>query len=112
MTVLGPQSRLRKFRKKPVEVEARQVPDLYMDDDDRSIVRYVEECVDLARWCGGISQMMDPPFGVDYGIYIPTLEGEMRASPGDWIIKGVKGEFYPCKPDILEATYDEVKEES
>lgn len=37
---------------------------------------------------------------------IPTLEGEMRAQPNDWIIKGVKGEFYPCKPDIFAATYE------
>jgi hypothetical protein len=42
--------------------------------------------------------------------YIPTLEGLMTAKPGDWIIRGVKGEFYPCKPDIFEATYDEVGE--
>lgn len=39
---------------------------------------------------------------------IETLEGQMRANPGDWIIRGVKGEFYPCKPDIFEATYDPV----
>lgn len=39
-------------------------------------------------------------------LYIPTLEGEMTASPGDWIIKGVNGEFYPCKPDIFLKTYD------
>ncbi len=39
---------------------------------------------------------------------IPTLEGTMTASPGDWIIRGVKGEFYPCKPDIFEATYEPV----
>ena len=44
----------------------------------------------------------------DGGIVIHTLEGDMRADPEDWIIKGVKGEFYPCKPDIFEATYDEV----
>lgn len=37
---------------------------------------------------------------------IHTLEGDMFASPGDWIIKGVKGEFYPCKPDIFAATYE------
>ena len=37
---------------------------------------------------------------------IPTLEGDMLASPGDWIIKGVAGEFYPCKPDIFAATYE------
>jgi hypothetical protein len=39
---------------------------------------------------------------------INTLEGTMTAVEGDWIIKGVKGEFYPCKPDIFEATYDRV----
>ena len=40
---------------------------------------------------------------------IETMEGEMFATPGDWIIKGVKGEFYPCKPDIFEATYERVE---
>lgn len=39
-------------------------------------------------------------------IEIETLEGSMRADPGDWIIRGVKGEFYPCKPDIFAATYE------
>lgn len=42
-------------------------------------------------------------------IFIRTLEGEMRADVGDWIIKGVKGEFYPCKPDIFDATYEPVE---
>ncbi len=42
----------------------------------------------------------------DGGIFIHTLEGRMEARPGDWIIKGIKGELYPCKPDIFEATYD------
>lgn len=41
-------------------------------------------------------------------VLIETLEGTMKCSEGDWIIKGVKGEFYPCKPDIFEATYDKV----
>ena len=41
-------------------------------------------------------------------VEIPTLEGTMRCDSGDWIICGVKGEFYPCKPDIFEATYEEV----
>jgi hypothetical protein len=44
----------------------------------------------------------------DGRLYIPTLEGTHAADPGDWIIRGVKGEFYPCKPDIFAATYDEV----
>lgn len=48
-----------------------------------------------------------PEFGVNY-IDIVTLEGEMQASPGDFIIRGVQGEFYPCKPDIFAQTYEEV----
>jgi len=42
-------------------------------------------------------------------IFIETLEGVMCANEGDWIIKGVKGEFYPCKPDIFDATYEPVE---
>lgn len=42
-------------------------------------------------------------------IRIHTLEGKMAANPGDWIIKGIKGEFYPCKPDIFDDTYDYIK---
>ena len=42
---------------------------------------------------------------------VPTLEGDHIASPGDWIIRGVKGELYPCKPDIFAMTYDPVNEE-
>lgn len=48
-----------------------------------------------------------PEFGVNF-ITIITLEGEMNASPGDYIIRGVQGEFYPCKPDIFEQTYEVV----
>lgn len=40
---------------------------------------------------------------------IPTLEGDMKVSRGDWIIRGVQGEFYPCKPDIFTETYEEVE---
>lgn len=42
-------------------------------------------------------------------VFVNTLEGYMTAKPGDWIIKGVKGEFYPCKPNIFAATYEEVE---
>ena len=42
------------------------------------------------------------------GLTIPTDEGDMNASYGDWIIKGIAGEFYPCKPDIFEQTYEAV----
>jgi len=44
------------------------------------------------------------------GLLIRTLEGDMLAGPGDWIIKGVKGELYPCKPDIFAETYEPVEE--
>ena len=49
-------------------------------------------------------------FSDTQGLFISTLEGEMTVSIGDWIIKGIKGEIYPCKPDIFEATYEPVKE--
>ena len=45
-----------------------------------------------------------------FNVRIRTLEGTLFASPSDWIIKGVKGEFYPCKPDIFEQTYEPVVE--
>lgn len=77
------------FRKKPVTIEARE----YRVDVPETIV------LALAAWCGGV---ISEEKG---GMLIPTREGEMLASPGDWIIKGVAGEFYPCKPDIFEATY-------
>jgi len=78
-----------KFRKKPVEIEAER----YVHGN-QALVHFLEGC---AGW-----------HMTDKGICIPTLEGEMTASLGDWIIKGVKGEFYPCKPDIFEATYEPV----
>lgn len=47
-------------------------------------------------------------FTDEHGLFITTLEGELHASEGDYIIKGVQGEFYPCKPDIFAQTYEEV----
>lgn len=77
------------YRKKPVVIEAHNVSDSDWPD-------WIVEAVRS----GGVS--------VEGGgvMLIKTLEGEMRAEPTDWIIKGVKGELYPCKPDIFEATYD------
>lgn len=57
----------------------------------------------VAKWCGGVQ--------TDEGLIIHTLEGDHLANYGDYIIKGVAGEFYPCKPAIFEATYDIVGEE-
>lgn len=77
----------RNWRKKPVVVEAIQ----FTGDN---LIR-MELFVDCGR------------YGDDDGhFYIQTLEGEMRVDLGDWVIKGVKGEFYPCKPDIFEITYE------
>ena len=75
------------FRKKPVVIEARRYS------------RNGLEAEEVAKWCGGMQ--------TDDGCVIRTLEGDMLADYGDWIIKGVKGEFYPCKPDIFAATYEE-----
>jgi hypothetical protein len=83
-----------KFRKKPVEIEAVKA-------GGRTAWR------DLAEWCGGeVVRSADGRTVV--GVVIHTLEGDMRAEPGDWIIQGVQGEFYPCKPDIFDATYEPV----
>ena len=79
-----------KFRKKPVIIEA-----ILWDGSQEA----VEQLAELTNQVG---------FGApeDGGIIISTLEGKMRASLGDWIIQGVNGEFYPCKPDIFAATYE------
>jgi hypothetical protein len=79
-----------KFRKKPVLIDA----ELY-DGTAASVERVME--------MGGTRGINNSP----EGLYIVTLEGTMRANKGDWVIKGVKGELYPCKPDIFEATYED-----
>ena len=87
-----------KYRKKPVVIETMRF--------DASRYRAMTE---VARWCGGLicSEASDWT-DVAYWLEIPTLEGVMKASPGDYIIRGVQGEFYPCKPDIFEDTYEVV----
>lgn len=78
-----------KFRKKPVVIEAMQ----YDGHNTLEIVAFIgANCM--------ISRRMDAP------IFIDTPEGQMAAQVGDWIIKGIAGEFYPCKPDIFAATYE------
>lgn len=78
-----------KFRKKPVVIEAVQ----FSGDVGAPEIM----ALDLA--CEHVP-------GVGDCMLIRTLEGTMRATPGDWIIRGVKGELYPCKPDIFAATYE------
>lgn len=88
-----------KFRKKPVVIEAVQLK----WENWNEICEFVTE-----EYFGG---GFNPEPHVDsLGLRIKTLEGVMEAHEGDWIIKGVNGEFYPCKPDIFEKTYEEVVE--
>ncbi|ACQ54175.1 hypothetical protein HYI19_07535 [Clostridium botulinum] len=79
-----------KYRKKPVVVEAIQ----YTGKNITEVHNFVRK--HLFR-------------DIDGNVSIQTLEGTMKATPGDWIIKGVNGEFYPCKPDIFEKTYELVE---
>ncbi len=82
------------FRKKPVVIEAVQwKPDV----PPSSLPQWLWSEIGLRP------QLFDQTTGV---LTIRTLEGDMAANPGDWIIKGVKGEIYPCKPDIFDATYE------
>jgi hypothetical protein len=86
-----------RFRKKPVEIEARR----YTGDNP----------VEMLQWilsCGREASVTCNNDGCRFEI--ETLEGSLEASPGDWIIRGVLGEFYPCKPDAFEATYDPITE--
>lgn len=99
-----------KFRKKPVEIEARQ-----FTTNNEAGDKNMNELVDWMNGCGqpnNYPRLSDEtPVARHDGtcIFINTLEGEHRASVGDWIIKGVAGEFYACKPDIFEATYEIVE---
>ena len=86
---------MQKFVKKPVVIEAIQ----YDGANITEIETFVGE---------KLSTIMTSD--VDTQLVIPTLEGDMKASKGDYIIKGIKGEFYPCKPDVFEKTYDVVGE--
>lgn len=86
-----------KYRKKPVVIEAQQ---FFWAD-------WVKE--DMVQ--GQFGVQAEPKKDRGYDFIIPTLEGNLLVSEGDWIIKGVKGEFYPCKPDIFEMTYERIDDE-
>lgn len=88
------------YRKKPVIIQAEKydgtVPSaadiiIWADQNNTTIIERI-------HWEDG------------FRLVIPTLEGNLEARPGDYIIRGVKGEFYPCKPEIFEATYEPVEE--
>ena len=83
---------MKKFRKKPVVVDAVQ----YNGGNGAEIMEFT----------GATDELVED--FVNETISIHTLEGVMTARRGDWVIRGVKGEFYPCKPDIFEQTYEAV----
>lgn len=90
---------MKKYRKRPVEIEAAGP-------------LTAENSEEIRTWCHGserpAERMTRSGIVYDGSLIIDTLEGPMTAKIGDYIIKGVQGEFYPCKPDIFEATYDAV----
>ncbi len=85
-----------KYRKKPIAIEAKQLTERSLSE----ILNWVKD--------GGFEAETKSD---DTVLFIKTLEGVMCANKNDWIIRGVNGEFYPCKPDIFEATYEKVHEE-
>ncbi len=93
-----------KYRKKPVIIEAIVWDGLNVSEieefcEGNARIEYYD-----AAWKAGAS-------GARADIFIETLEGTHHASVGDYIIKGIRGEFYPCKPDIFAKTYEPINEE-
>lgn len=86
------------YRKKPLEIRAFQLTRNIIDQIAVGLL-----CID------GVILGSCPEGATPHYLIISTLEGDMRANIGDYIITGIKGEVYPCKPDIFEASYDEVK---
>lgn len=96
------------FRKKPVIIQAWKFPCFEYGDPSGEWVRHMPEWVVEAER-SGVLAVVDKPHMSDWAhLEIKTLEGTMTAEPGDWIIRGVKQEIYPCKPDIFAATYEVV----
>lgn len=91
-----------KYRKKPIVIEAMRFDGTSKGAD--SVIQFTGKDA-------GVSYAEENGTKV-YDVWIETLEGLMFAAPGDWIIKGVKGEFYPCKPDIFDATYEAIEDDT
>ncbi len=87
-----------KYRKKPVVIEARQLTP--------------ESLRDIKRWIGAPARIYTDgvPLGALIKLAIDTLDGVMLADFGDWIIKGVAGDFYPCPPEIFAVTYESIED--
>lgn len=98
-----------KYRKRPVVIEAVQ----YDGTAARAtqIIEWILAHGARANYvCSDPNRCAEADGDTPHAIQVTTLEGQMRADLGDWIIRGVQGEFYPCKPDIFAATYEPVDE--
>lgn len=95
------------FRKRPVVIEANQWG--VHDDLEKGILGNDSMAIWLDKAYGGIVEAEKLLGASEYVLRVQTLEGPLNARVGDWIIKGVKGEFYPCRPDIFAATYEIVE---
>ena len=98
----------RTFRKRPVKIQAMRF-EPWTDLLGDTLPDFERKARKVAKWCGG-RFFYDPSTTWTFWIEIPTLEGVMIAHPGDWIIKGVQGEFYPIKESIFRETYESVEE--
>lgn len=95
---------IQKFRKKPVVIEAIQ----WTGDNLKEVISFTGKHPRWDEWFNSWEEY-EERVKIDARIFkVITEEGTMKATPGDWIIKGVNGEFYPCKPDIFEKTYEMV----
>lgn len=92
---------MKKFRKKPVECEC------WLWDETQATLK---ELLDAGMKITACTKVFDGSVSRAYGLHIDTLEGAMFATPGCWIVKGVKDEFWPVQADIFAMTYEEVVE--
>ena len=95
-----------KYRKKPVIIEAIQ----WNENNLKEVMEFIGSEFKYEKDTSYYTNKFN--YGPALGLRLCTLEGEMKVSKGDYIIKGIKGEFYPCKPDIFEETYEGVEETS
>jgi hypothetical protein len=93
---------IQNYRKKPVVIEAVQ----WTGNNAEEIMQFVGRQLRIYKPSHSVEMIVDELLDSDYRIVIPTLEGDMMANRNDFIIKGVNREFYPCKPDIFEKTYE------
>lgn len=95
-----------RFRKRPVVIDAIQ----FTGTNDLAVIAFADEIGDVGRVRSSVAVETN---GEDIAERVTLLvdttgHGEARAEPGDWIIRGVQGELYPCKPDVFAATYESV----